>query len=428
MTQEIDLPYDLKNEFLLDEIANSFNDKIVGEANNKKMIFLSCISKDLPRQFRQSAIVSSSSSAGKSNLINSILEIFSKDVIDHTDFTTSFFMRSNPNLNGKILKLEQMEKTNDKHQVSLGILKHQLSEGKTKIGLSERDKDGKFQPVSQEVNGIPIFISTTTNQQIDLETMNRAWLLQLDESINQSELIKKHTLSEYSKPKFFDSWNDNVIKNRILVEHYEKYSRTVDNIYLPYSEKIDSVIPSNSVEFRRDLKKILNLTATISFIHYRNRIHIRDNKGKNIIKDQFGNSEKTYSYSIISDIADFNEALVIGQQAIKQTMNKVNESTLEVYRVVKERNNLNGNEGISLSDVAKELGLSESRAREKLNQGREAGLILARREGHAYLYFTSDKNIELINSNDVVFSKEDVEKWFKSNFPQDRFELMFPHD
>ena len=204
MTQEIDLPYDLKNEFLLDEIANSFNDKIVGEANNKKMIFLSCISKDLPRQFRQSAIVSSSSSAGKSNLINSILEIFSKDVIDHTDFTTSFFMRSNPNLNGKILKLEQMEKTNDKHQVSLGILKHQLSEGKTKIGLSERDKDGKFQPVSQEVNGIPIFVSTTTNQQIDLETMNRAWLLQLDESINQSELIKKHTLSEYSKPKFFD--------------------------------------------------------------------------------------------------------------------------------------------------------------------------------------------------------------------------------
>jgi len=426
MTQEIDLPYDLKNKFLLDEIANSFNEKIVGETNNKKMIFLSCISKDLPRQFRQSAIVSSSSSAGKSNLINSILEIFSKDVIDHTDFSTSFFMRSNPNLNGKILKLEQMEKTNDRHQVSLGILKHQLSEGKMKIGLSERDKDGKWQATDHEVNGIPVYISTTTNQQIDLETMNRAWLLQLDESINQSELIKKHTLSEYSKPKFFDSWNDNVIKNRILVEHYEKYSRTIDNIYLPYSNEINPVIPSNTVEFRRDLKKILNLTATIAFIHYQNRIHIRDNKGKNIIKDQFGNTEKTYSYSIISDIADFNEALIIGQQAIKQTMNKVNESTLDVLQVVKERNNLNDNEGIKLSEVAKELHLSESRTREKLNQGREAGLILAKKDGHAYLYFPSDKNIELINSNDVVFSKEDVEKWFKSNFPQDRFELKFP--
>ncbi|MDA1347200.1 MAG: DNA primase [Crenarchaeota archaeon] len=428
MTQETVLPYDLSNKFLLDEIANSFNDKIVGETNNKKMIFLSCISKDLPSVFRQSVIVSSSSSSGKSNLINSILEIFSKDVIDHTDFTTSFFMRSNPNLNGKILKLEQMEKTNDRHQVSLGILKHQLSEGKTKIGLSERDKDGKWQPTDHEVNGIPIFVSTTTNPQIDLETMNRAWLLQLDESIKQTESIKKHTLLEYSKPKFFDSWNDNVIKNKILVEHYERYSRTIDNIYLPYSNQIDSVIPSNTVEFRRDLKKILNLTSTIAFIHYQNRIHIRDNNGKNIIKDQYGNTEKTYSYSIISDIADFNEALEIGQQAIKQTMNKVNESTLDVLQVVRERNNLNNNEGIGLSDVAKELHLSESRTREKLNQGREAGLIVSKREGHAYCYFPSEKNIELIKPNDIDFTKEDVEKWFKLNFPQDRFELKYPYD
>ena len=423
---DIEIPYDLKNEFLLNEIAKSFNEKIIGEQENKKMIFLCCISKNLPRQFRQSAIVSSSSSAGKSNLINSILEIFSKDVIDHTDFTTSFFMRSNPNLNGKILKLEQMEKTNDKHQVSLGILKHQLSEGKTKTGLSERDKDGKWQATNQEVNGIPIFISTTTNQQIDLETMNRAWLLQLDESIKQTELIKKHTLSEYSKPKFVDSWYDTVVKNKTLVEHYEKYARTIDNIYIPYANEIDSVIPSNTVEFRRDLKKILNLTATITFIHYRNRIHIRDNKGKNIIKDQFANSEKTYSYSIISDMADFNEALEIGQQAIKQTMNKVNQATLDVLQVVKEQNNLNGDQGIGLSDIAKELHLSDSRTREKLNQGREAGLILAKRESHAYLYFPSEKNIELIKPNDVVFSKKDVEKWFMNNFPQDRFELKYP--
>ena len=108
--QEIEIPYDLKNENLLDEISNSFNEKIIGEKQNKKMIFLCCISKNLPRQFRQSGIVSSSSSAGKSNLINSILEIFSKDVIDHTDFTHSFFIRNNPNLNGKILNLNKWKK------------------------------------------------------------------------------------------------------------------------------------------------------------------------------------------------------------------------------------------------------------------------------------------------------------------------------
>lgn len=423
---QIEIPYDLKNKFLLDEISKSFNEKIIGEQENKKMIFLCCISKNLPRQFRQSAIVSSSSSAGKSNMINSILEIFSKDVIDHTDFTHSFFIRNNPNLNGKILKLEQMEKTNDRHQVGLGMLKHQLSEGKTKIGLSERDKDGKWKAQELEVNGIPVFLSTTTNQQIDLETMNRAWLLQLDESIQQTELIKKHTLTEYSKPKFFDNWNDTIIKNKILVEHYEEYAKTIDNIYLPYSDKLSSLIPSNTVEIRRDLKKILNLTATISFIHYRNRIHIRDNAGKTKPKDQFGNTEKVYSYSIISDISDFNEAMSIGRLAIKQTMNKVNDTTLRLVEIVKNQNRINDNEGVKLAPLAKEFGKSQSRTREILNQGIEAGLINTDTVGHAKVYFPTEKNIELIQTDNIEFTKDDIEKWFIDNFPQDRFELKYP--
>ena len=72
-------------------------------------------------------------------------------------------------------------------------LKHQLSEGKLKIGLSERDTDGKWKPKELEIRGIPVFISTTTNPNIDSETLNRMILMQIDETEIQTEKITSFT-------------------------------------------------------------------------------------------------------------------------------------------------------------------------------------------------------------------------------------------
>ena len=143
--------FNLQDHDLLDKIAESLNQKIIGETNNKKIIFLVCLTKDLQRDERLSLIISSGSSAGKSNLLNIVLEIFQKDVIDFTEFTQSYYQRQMSNLNGKIIKLEQMEKTNLRGQVTISNLKHQLSEGKLKIGLSERDETGKWTPKELEI-------------------------------------------------------------------------------------------------------------------------------------------------------------------------------------------------------------------------------------------------------------------------------------
>ncbi|MEE9242248.1 MAG: hypothetical protein V3U12_03735 [Nitrosopumilaceae archaeon] len=62
--------------YFLIKIDESFRPKIVGEDNNIKLLLLACISKDLPKKNRLSVIITSQSSAGKSNLINTILEPF----------------------------------------------------------------------------------------------------------------------------------------------------------------------------------------------------------------------------------------------------------------------------------------------------------------------------------------------------------------
>ena len=116
-----ELKFDLQDPNLLDKIADSFNEKIIGETNNKKILFLACLSKDLPSDYRISAMISSSSSAGKSNITNRILDAFSDDVIEYTQFTDSFYMRKlgNSSLDGKIIKIEQMEKENKEGQADL---------------------------------------------------------------------------------------------------------------------------------------------------------------------------------------------------------------------------------------------------------------------------------------------------------------------
>ena len=209
--------FDLTANDLLDKIASNIP-IIQGEINNKKIIFLSCVSKDLPRKYREglSIVVSSKSSAGKSTLIENCLKPFSKDVFPFTKITDSFFQRhfKDISLNGKILHQEQIEKTNYAGQVSFSIPKFQLSEGNTRYGLSERDKDGKFTDTIFQVSGFPIYITSTTNPDIEPQELNRITLLQTDESEPQTILVKKAILNDCSiNPDNYSNYNLDELTN-----------------------------------------------------------------------------------------------------------------------------------------------------------------------------------------------------------------------
>ena len=139
---------DIKSSNILEEVIKLYNPKVVGEEDNIKLLWCACISKDLPKKYRLSVIITSQSSAGKSNLTNSVLEPFNDDVLEFTDYTQAYLQRTEWNMNGKIMKMEQMERTNEKRQISIGRLKFILSEGVLKIGLVERNDKGKNEPKS----------------------------------------------------------------------------------------------------------------------------------------------------------------------------------------------------------------------------------------------------------------------------------------
>jgi len=410
----LDLKFDLLDPNLLDKIADSFNEKIIGETNNKKILFLACMSKDLPQENRISAMISSSSSAGKSNITNRILDAFSDDVIEYTQFTDSFYMRKlgNTSLDGKIIKIEQMEKENKEGQADMFRLKHQLSEGKTKTGLSERNEEGKWEAKDMIVDGYPVFISTTTNPEIQIETINRLFLIELDESKEQTARITKQVLSQYSTLKKQNTWGIQINEIKKLTAIYKKRAREIKSVIIPYGPKLEKLFQNANMELRRDLKKILNLTCVIAFSHFARRKALAE--VVTVPKDSF-EVQKEYHYHLIADVEDFEEAIKIGKDVIRQTMNKVNSTTIQIIEIVKQLDNLSDGNGCEISQISNEMGYSQNRMRELMKQGIEAGLVLTKRNEHnKYSYFPSAKPIQTVLDNSVEFTDSEFDEWLES--------------
>ena len=131
-------------------------------------------------------------------------------------------------------------------------------------------------------------------------------------------------------------------------------------------------------------------------------------------KDQYELQEE-FRYHLIADVEDFQEALKIGKDVIKQTMNKVNSTTIRIIEIVKQLDNLSNGNGCEISQISNEFGYSQNRMRELMKQGIEAGLILTKRNEHnRHSYFPSAKPIQTVLDDSIEFTDSEFEEWFEN--------------
>lgn len=401
-----------KMDNVLEEIVNLYNPKIKGEGNNIKFLFCACISKNLPRDYRLHVIIASQSSGGKSNLVNTVLSPFKEDVLDFTEYTNAFLNRSLGDMDGMIFKMEQMEKTNDKKQVSLASMKFLLSEGKLRIGLVDKNEKGQNTPKTLEVNGIPVFLSTSTNYNIDPETLNRTFLMQVDESEEQTKRIIGHILNKYSSINYDSEWESNLQKLYEISQTYKEASKQFKGIYIPFADKIRELVPSANLTMRRDLPKILNLTCVIAFLNFVKRKKIPFD-GDQYFYDNL-QAHKMSSYYLIADPEDFKQALQIGGETIQQTLNKINSSSMDIYKTFMKAYSENPLGGITTSDLKSHTNLSQNRVGELLKQLYDMGFLRRDKDGREFRYFPTEKKFENIIVDDIEFTEEELDLWLES--------------
>ena len=253
----------LKSPDLLERILADFDScGIVGEGTNKLTGYLACVSRKLDRPL--AVIVQSTSAAGKSTLMESILAFIPEEErVKYSAMTgQSLYYLGETNLKNKILAIVEEEGA-EKASYALKLLQ---SEGELTIASTGKDDQGRMKTEEYHVEGPVMIFLTTTAVDIDEELLNRCLVLTVDESREQTKAI--HDLQREAET--FEGLKRKVERDRILAVH-RNAQRLLKPLPVvnPFARKLTFL--SDRTRTRRDHVKYLTLIRTIALLHQHQR-------------------------------------------------------------------------------------------------------------------------------------------------------------
>lgn len=263
----------LKDPNLIQRILKDFEVYgIVGEETNKLVGYLAAVSRKLDAPL--AVIVQSSSAAGKTSLMESILAFMPEEErVKYSAMTgQSLFYMGETNLRHKILAIVEEEGA----QRASYAIKLLQSEGELTIASTGKDpQSGRLITHEYRVEGPVMIFITTTSIDIDEELNNRCLILGVNESREQTRAI--HKLQRERR----------TLKGQLLKKEKEKVLRVHRNaqrllkpipVINPYAEQLTFM--DDRTRTRRDHEKYLTLIDTIALLHQYQRPIKQAHEGK----------------------------------------------------------------------------------------------------------------------------------------------------
>ena len=307
----------LKDSNLFTFITESeLSKKIEGEKESIKVIFLSMIGKNVKNAKLTSynLLVNAESSSGKDHIVTSILEIFPKDIlinrarISPTALTYWHCYEDEPewSWDGKILYLEDAGNNILNSEV---VKLFCSSEIKSTIIVHNKAKD--FTQV-----GKPILIITSASGNLHKENLRRFSVCDLDETDNQTKVIKRRQAEEVRTGNKID-YENYIIRAMGMLKDVK--------VVIPFAtDKLADSFPNNII-IRTNFPKFLDYIKTSACLHRYQRD--RNKKGEVIATKQ--------DYEIAREV--FNK-IVSNPFMIPLTMNL--KSILNKFKELKEKEQL----------------------------------------------------------------------------------------
>ena len=250
----------LRDPDLLSRILEDFDQAgVVGERSNKLVGYLACVSRLLAKPL--AVMVQSSSAAGKSVLMDAILNLMPKDQrVQYSAMTgQSLFYMGETNLKHKILAISEEEGA---HNASYA-LKLLQSEGEVTIASTGKDENtGDLVTKEYKVQGPVMLFMTTTAIDIDEELMNRCLVLSVNESRAQTRAIHQ----AQRKSRTLEGLQNKLKKDQItqLHRHAQQLLRPLAVIN-PFADQLTFL--DDKTRTRRDHEKYLTLIDSIALLH-----------------------------------------------------------------------------------------------------------------------------------------------------------------
>ncbi|MEZ5276980.1 MAG: hypothetical protein R3F07_11420 [Opitutaceae bacterium] len=209
-------------------------------------------------------IIQSTSAAGKTSLMDAILELMPQE--ERTKYSAmtgqSLYYLGESDLKHKILAIVEEEGA-EKASYALKLLQ---SEGELTIASTGKDDNGRLKTEEYHVEGPAAIFLTTTAIDIDEELLNRCLVLTVDESREQTQAI--HTLQRDADT--LAGLKRKVEQERIIRTH-RNAQRLLRPLHVvnPFAPRL--TFRSDHARTRRDHLKYLTLIRAIALLHQHQR-------------------------------------------------------------------------------------------------------------------------------------------------------------
>jgi DNA primase len=255
----------LRDPQLLDRILHDFSRcGVVGEETNKLVGYLAATSRKLDRPL--AVILQSSSAAGKSSLMDAILDFMPEEEREKYSALTGmslFYFTEEKSLRHKILAVVEEEGA-ERASYALKLLQ---SEGELSIASTGKDPHtGRLVTQEYRVEGPVMIFLTTTAAVVDEELLNRCLVLSVDENREQTKRI--HELQRQAET--IEGLLAAKDKSRIVRLH-RNAQRLIRPLLVanPYAGRLTFL--DDRTRTRRDHVKYLTLIRAIALLHQHQR-------------------------------------------------------------------------------------------------------------------------------------------------------------
>ena len=249
----------LRDPRLLDRVLEDFERcGAVGEETNKKVSYLAAVSRLLAKPL--AVVVQSSSSAGKSSLMEAVLDFMPEEHRESYTAMTgqALFYMGQKNLKHKILAIAEQQGA----EAASYPLKLLQSEGKLNIASTGKDPvSGKHVTHEYVVEGPVMIFLTTTAHDVDEELMNRCLVLTVNEDREQTRAIHR----KQRESQTLEGLRSRMRQNKIIGLH-RNAQRLLRPVQVVIEHLKDQGFPDAMTRTRRDHMKFLTLIQAITLL------------------------------------------------------------------------------------------------------------------------------------------------------------------
>jgi DNA primase len=254
----------LRDPRLLDRVLEDFEKcGAVGEETNKRVSYLAAVSRLLPKPL--AIVVQSSSSAGKSSLMEAVLDFIPEEQRESYTAMTgqALFYMGQKNLKHKILAIAEQQGA----EAASYPLKLLQSEGKLNIASTGKDPvTGKHITHEYTVEGPVMIFLTTTAPDVDEELMNRCLVLAVNEDREQTRAIHR---KQREAQTLEGLWARE--ERMDILKLHRNAQRLLQPISVVIEHLKDHDFPDAMTRTRRDHMKFLTLIQAVTLLYQHQR-------------------------------------------------------------------------------------------------------------------------------------------------------------